>query len=127
MLVGSTLVFLVLIISIAHMIYIRCSFLLSLGDRSLKYYANFCGSCCKPISSGIQVIKCQRERLFVGRLFVGRSISIRFTFILYSICSQLLGEPDLPPLNEVFSCLRQAFVSDAPVSQLPTESLTVQL
>lgn len=67
---------LVLIISVAHMIYMG-QFFLSLGDRSLEeYYAKFHGTyeelnICEPLSIDIQVMKTCRF-----------SVSIQLTCIL---------------------------------------------
>ncbi|XP_058204766.1 uncharacterized protein LOC131318807 isoform X2 [Rhododendron vialii] len=71
------------------------------GDLSLgAYYAKFRGICeelniCEPISSDIQV----------ARFISGASSTYD------PVSPQLLGSRDLPSLSEVFSRLRQSFVS----------------
>lgn len=111
---------LVLIISIAHMLYIRSSFL-SLGDWSLEeHYTKFRGTCeklniCEPISRDTQVMPSQCKRLQVTRFPFGLPASSD------SFWSQLFGEQNFPSFSEVFSHLGQAFVSDVgSVSQSPS-------
>ncbi|XP_058180814.1 uncharacterized protein LOC131299213 [Rhododendron vialii] len=86
-------------------------FSISQGDLSLEsYYAKFRGICeelniCEPISSDVQVMRRQRERMQVARFISGTSSTYG------PVRNHLLGSRDLPSLGEVFSRIRQSSVS----------------
>ena len=88
-------------------------FSLSIGSGSLEdYYSKFRGTCeelrvYEPISSDPQVMERQREHLEVARFLYGLSS------FYDPVRSQILGERELPSLDEVFRHLRQASYSDA--------------
>ncbi|XP_058182112.1 uncharacterized protein LOC131300317 [Rhododendron vialii] len=100
-------------------------FNISQGDDSFEdYYAKFRRICneldiCEPLTTDIQVIRRQRDRIRVTRFLFGESSTFG------PVGNQILGNRDLPPLSKVFSRLRQSSSISAPTSGRSALSSTI--